>query len=132
MATLRTVTVDTDDIGSPDYTDLATAESTEQGDISLSSGTDEYVEFECTGATDDTVIVIVNGWITEEANYVHVLTPQASRHVGVLDDSKYTSRVFLDMTLYFFSSISFIPGLGIAPIALRRTLTSSTGSSLEE
>ena len=75
MATLRTVIVDTDSAYSGfDYTSLNGAESSEQGDISLSSGTDEYVVIEChaTSGTNDSTPTNFNGWTTESANYIEV------------------------------------------------------------
>jgi len=75
MAAIRTVIVDTDSL-EPGfaYTNLETAQSTEQGNISLSSGSDEYVVFECyaTNGTNDGIIVNINGWTTEVDNYIEV------------------------------------------------------------
>ena len=75
MATIRTVIVDTDSAQPGyDYTSFNDAENNEQGNIGVSSGTDEYVVFECyatSGSNDGTVVNII-GWTTEADNYVEV------------------------------------------------------------
>ena len=93
MASLVQVIVDTDSsYAGYDYSDLQTAESTEQGDISLGSGTDEYVVFECyaTSGTADTVGAF-DGWITESTNYIEVtgLADSNYGHRGIWDDNEY-------------------------------------------
>ena len=95
-ATLRQIIIDTDSSYTGyDYSDLETAQSTEQGNISLASGTDEYVVFECyatSGAVDDTAVVI-NGWTTESAggNYIEIngLLDSSYGHQGVWDATEY-------------------------------------------
>jgi len=94
MATLRTVIIDTDNAYAGfDYTTLTSANSTEQGDISLSTGSDEYVVFECyaTSGTADTAQVNIDGWITEPTNYIEVtgMNDAAEYHNGVWDVTKY-------------------------------------------
>jgi hypothetical protein len=95
MATLRQIIVDTDSSYSGyDYSTLATAESTEQGNISNATGTDEYVVFECyaTSGTSDGNVVF-DGWTTELSggNYVEVTGKEdtAEYHDGIWDDTKY-------------------------------------------
>ncbi len=84
MATLRTVIVDTDSSFTGwDYTTLTSAEANEQGDISSTTGTDEYVEIECyaTSGTEDSAQADFAGWTTETTNYIEVITPAGSyRH----------------------------------------------------
>jgi hypothetical protein len=96
LATLRQIIVDTDSsYPGYDYNNLATAESTEQGDITLTSGSDEYVVFECY-ATSGTIDsqgsgTTIDGWTTEDGNYVEVncLLDSSYGHRGKWDDSEY-------------------------------------------
>jgi hypothetical protein len=96
MATLRTVIVDKDNAyPGVDYTTLNDAESNEQGDISLTTGTDEYVVIECyaTSGTADTAATTFGGWTTESANYIQVITPESHRHEGSWDTSTYRFEI---------------------------------------
>ena len=77
MASLKQVIVDADEAYPGwDYTTLATAESTEQNDISLDTGTDEYVVFECYAtsgtAEQPTSGITIVGWTTQDGNYVEI------------------------------------------------------------
>ena len=114
MATLRTVTVNTDNEGSPDYTYLEDAMSTEVGDISP-TGSDEYVVFECTGATDDTTYVSITGWTqNNSANYIKVVTPEADRHQGSWDGSKYALVIADDGAIDIAEDYVYIEALQIS------------------
>ena len=93
MATIRTVIVDTDNAyAGVDYVTLASAEATENGDISVTTGTDEYVVFECyaTSGTADSAVVF-DGWTTEPTNYIEVTgkNDAAEYHDGVWNDNLY-------------------------------------------
>lgn len=96
MATLRTVIIDTDSAyPGYDYTAFDTAEAGEQGDISATTGSDEYVVFECyaTSGTADSRAQggTILGWTTESGNYIEVtgLNDSAYGHKGVWDTGEY-------------------------------------------
>ena len=96
MATLRQIIVDTDNAYSGvDYVTLATAESTEQGDISTGSGSDEYVVFECyatSGSADSTADgMTIAGWTTDATGYIEVngLLDASYGHRGIWDSGEY-------------------------------------------
>lgn len=92
MATLRTVIVDKDESFTGwDYSTLNSAEANEQGDISASTGTDEYVVIECyaTSGTADTTATTFSGWTTQSGNYIQIITPESHRHEGSWDTSTY-------------------------------------------
>jgi hypothetical protein len=96
VATLRTVIVDKDEAYSGwDYSTLNSAESNEQGDISLTTGTDEYVVFECyaTSGTADTSKTTFVGWTTQSGNYIQIITPESHRHEGSWDISTYRYEI---------------------------------------
>jgi hypothetical protein len=71
-ATPVTITVDTDNAGSPDYTVLNTALATEADDITDGSGTDEVFTFNCSGTAADTTGVDVIGWTTDPDNDITI------------------------------------------------------------
>jgi hypothetical protein len=83
MATERNIKVDPAVVGGDGdgsewihaYASLSLAEADQQGDISVTTGSDEYVVFECrsSGANpaDDTAVSFI-GWTTEAGNYIEV------------------------------------------------------------
>ena len=76
-----------DTAGGGDYTSLNTAEATEAGDITAATGTDEYVEFHCTGSAADTAAVDLDTWTTATANYIEVVNDDA--HGGKYNTGAY-------------------------------------------
>jgi hypothetical protein len=99
MATERLVYVDVDVVGGAGdgsslanaYSSLSVAEAAEQGDISVGTGSDEYVILEChnTGGSADTTKLTINGWTTAAANYILIRANSSYRHAGIWDDAKY-------------------------------------------
>ncbi len=93
MAALRTIYVDPGVVGGTGdgstfanaYSSLNVAENAEDGDITLSTGSDEYVVFECrsTGGTADTATVTVIGWTTAADNYILVRAHVNHRPDGI-------------------------------------------------
>ncbi len=78
------------------YWDLLTAENAEDGDISLATGSDEYVIFHLrsTGGNAETGQVDVNGWTTASANYIEFRTASTDRaSASGWDNSKFRMSV---------------------------------------
>ena len=72
MADERPIDVDTG--GAGDYASLNAAETAEDGNITLASGSDEFVVFTCRSSDDsaDTTAVPFSGWTTATDNYIDV------------------------------------------------------------
>ena len=84
-----TKVVDTDSGAGFDYTSLATWESNEQADISV-TGSNKIAIVECraTAGTVDSFVSFA-GWNTDQTNYIEAKTTGSYRHNGVWDDTKY-------------------------------------------
>ena len=70
--------------GGGDYTSLNAWEATEQTDL-VTAGNSHIVY--CSGSTDDSNLLTLNGWITGASN---TITIQGDQTTGVFDASKYT------------------------------------------
>lgn len=130
MAALRTVIVDKDNVyPGVDYTTLNDAESNEQGNISASTGTDEYVVIECyaTSGTADTIATDFVGWTTESANYIQIITPESHRHEGSWDTSTYRLEITDSGAAAFNIQENYIRLEGLQ---IRTPSISSTGDDL--
>lgn len=72
-----------------DYTTLSAWEAGRQGNL---TGLGPEIA-ECSGNLSDTTAVVVDGWTTTASDYIQIITPQADRHAGVWDTSKYRLEV---------------------------------------
>lgn len=71
------------------YATMAAAVTAEAGNITAATGTDEIVEFLCSGTVEDTAAVTDAGWTTAAANYVVFRANTGQEAPAVWDTSRH-------------------------------------------
>lgn len=95
-----------------DYTTLSAWEAGRQGDL---TGLGPEIA-ECSGNLSDTTAVTIDGWTTTATDYIQIITPQADRHAGAWDTTKYRleASVIFSRVLRILEDFVRLEGLQLA------------------